>query len=302
MCKLCGQQFLARKTSTQYCSHKCSQRAYKIRKRATVEATHNEDISRLRKFSSKKITKKSTENKLSVEQLHILQYKEFLSVLEVSNLLGVCRATINNYCANGLLKCIKMNRKIFIRRKDIDNLFDSAPPYQVYRKAKRDSSKVVKEKVLIEIPPQEALEFYTAQEAADKYGYCKSTIHKMAARKGIPHVKYEGTYLYHKFLIDRVLAKSKSDDSIDEWYSDEEIKQLYAMSTSAVYSFVSEYGIPRKNDCGKTLYSRSHVDAVLKPRMGDSEITEWYSMDEICRIYGFIIGFKIIKDREQDDL
>ncbi len=123
VCKLCGQQFVARKTSTQYCSHKCSQRAYKIRKRAAVEIAHNEGVSRLRKFSSKKTTKKPPENKLSAEQLHILQYKEFLSVLEVSHLLGVCRATINNYCANGLLKCIKMNRKIFIRRKDIDTLY-----------------------------------------------------------------------------------------------------------------------------------------------------------------------------------
>ncbi len=184
-----------------------------------------------------------------------------------------------------------MNRKIFIRRKDIDTLFDSAPPYQVSRKAKRDPSETAKEKVPIEIPPQEALEFYTAQEAADKYGYCKSTIHKMATRKGIPHVKYEGTYLYHKFLIDRALGKNKPDDSIDEWYSVEEIKQLYAMSTGAVYSFVSEYGVPRKNDRGKTLYSKSQVDAVLKSRMGDSEITEWYSMEEIYQIYGFERGY-----------
>ncbi len=33
VCGLCGDSFIARKLTTQYCSHQCSQRAYKLRKR-----------------------------------------------------------------------------------------------------------------------------------------------------------------------------------------------------------------------------------------------------------------------------
>lgn len=40
-CQFCGKKFIARKTVTQYCSHTCSQRGYKERKR-------NERIERAR--------------------------------------------------------------------------------------------------------------------------------------------------------------------------------------------------------------------------------------------------------------
>lgn len=44
-CKWCGQIFIARKTSTNYCSHKCNNAAYKERIRQERIATYQKEIS-----------------------------------------------------------------------------------------------------------------------------------------------------------------------------------------------------------------------------------------------------------------
>ena len=44
-CKWCGQIFIARKTSTNYCSHKCNNAAYKKRIRQERIATYQKEFS-----------------------------------------------------------------------------------------------------------------------------------------------------------------------------------------------------------------------------------------------------------------
>ena len=58
------------------------------------------------------------------------------------------------------------------------------------------------------------------------------------------------------------------------------------MTKSSVYSFVSANGIPRKNEQGKTYYSKNHVDELLKNRLGDEGISEWYTAEDIYNKYG----------------
>ena len=44
ICKFCGEPFIAQKTTTRYCSHRCNSRAYKLRKKG-------EKISMPKKFN-----------------------------------------------------------------------------------------------------------------------------------------------------------------------------------------------------------------------------------------------------------
>ena len=44
-CKWCGQIFIARKTTTNYCSHKCNNAAYKERIRQERIATYQKEFS-----------------------------------------------------------------------------------------------------------------------------------------------------------------------------------------------------------------------------------------------------------------
>ncbi|CDN31916.1 transposase [Mucinivorans hirudinis] len=280
-CELCGSSFIARKLTTQYCSHQCSQRAYKLRKRdERIKAVADSETTTFGLAQ-----KKSNEFNPIQNDSTSLNRKEFLNVLEASELLGVCRATINNYCVQGKLKCIKMNRKIFIRRNDIEQLFESAPPYVVTpRKAKtQEPTEAVSEECITE--------FYTADELATKFGYSKSAIHKMAASKHIPKTTHNGSYLYSKRHFDEAFAGKQVDESITEWYTVEQIMELYSMTKNSVYSLTSERAITKKNQSGKTLYDKSEIDTILQPRLGDASIVEWYTNDEIKDVYGFEPGY-----------
>ena len=280
-CELCGSSFIARKLTTQYCSHQCSQRAYKLRKRdERIKAVADSETTTFGLAQ-----KKSNEFNPIQNDSTSLNRKEFLNVLEASELLGVCRATINNYCVQGKLKCIKMNRKIFIRRNDIEQLFESAPPYVVTpRKAKtQEPTEVVSEECITE--------FYTADELATKFGYSKSAIHKMAASKHIPKTTHNGSYLYSKRHFDEAFAGKQVDESITEWYTVEQIMELYSMTKNSVYSLTSERAITKKNQSGKTLYAKSEIDTILQPRLGGASIAEWYTNDEIKEAYGFEPGY-----------
>ena len=112
VCQFCGKEFIAHKMNTMYCSHQCSQRSYKVRLR-----------------------EQKLENVLQKENLPPVTSttlkKEYLSCDDVADLMGVSSTTVYRYCITGKIKCVNMNRKIFIRKLDIDALFQVDVPYQV---------------------------------------------------------------------------------------------------------------------------------------------------------------------------
>lgn len=322
VCALCGVHFLAKKLSTQYCSHKCSQRAYKLRvKDEKLAVAISEAKSKNKPLilqNTERQEKKSQKSNPLGNLLPILNEKEIISVAEAAILMGVERTTAYRYCVQGKLKCIKMNRKIFIRRKDIEGMFDYAQRYQVSPRAPSTKPKVVKPKAVTKSKPAEVKvniepilsvetktkptmskqadmsaisDFYTTAEAAAKYNVCKSAVTKRAASNNVPKIVYQGRTLYSKSHIDALFELKVDIDGISEWYSVDEIKDIYSMSTSGVYTFVSDNEMPRKNHRGKTLYSKEHVDALLAHRLAHNDITEWYSMEEIYEKYGLHPGF-----------
>ena len=114
VCQFCGKEFIAHKLNTMYCSHQCSQRSYKVR---------------LREQKLEKVLQKENLPPVTSTTLK----KEYLSCDDVADLMGVSSTTVYRYCITGKIKCIKMNRKIFIRKEDIDALFQTDMPYQVTR-------------------------------------------------------------------------------------------------------------------------------------------------------------------------
>jgi len=123
-CQYCGQAFVAQKTTTRFCSHKCASRAYKQRKREEkVGSTLKEQI--------KSVTSANSENLQSLQSLPIqtgnfinLRDKEFLSVQEAAILLGASRWTIQRMIQREELKAGKLGRRTIIPRSEIDNLFN----------------------------------------------------------------------------------------------------------------------------------------------------------------------------------
>lgn len=106
ICQHCGKEFTARTTKTQYCGDICAKRAYKIRLRASkVEASNKET------------------HLIKTKPIEELKTKEFLSVRDVSKLLGCSRQCVYNLIKSGKLKATNIQiKKTIVKRADIDEL------------------------------------------------------------------------------------------------------------------------------------------------------------------------------------
>ena len=155
VCEFCGKKFTAHKMTTRFCSHKCSQRSYKVRQREQKleKVVHQENLPDISPSTLK---------------------KEYLSCDDVAKLMGISSTTVYRFCVTGKMNCIRMNRKIFIRRADIDALFQFHIPYQVRR-----------------VISKPVAEYYSTAEVIEKFKVSKDTVFKYAATKNIPRLKHE---------------------------------------------------------------------------------------------------------------
>lgn len=249
-CSWCGNEFVARKTTTEYCSHRCSNLAYKARKRNEKVKTFEQEYSHR-----------------ETQQAEIV-HREYLTPSEVAKLLGIDRVTVYRYMWSGVLTGVQFKGKTLIRRKDIDKLFDEPKPYQKrLRKA-----------------PAPITEFYTNDELREKFGVSLSWIFKVGKNMNIPKVMQRGKTLWSKKHFDTVFARQQSDESITEWYTAEDMRQKFDMTSSAVYSLVYTYKIHKKKVRNEVFYSKRHVDAA-KGLAVPAE-PEYYTSAEAMERYG----------------
>ena len=106
ICQHCGEEFTAKTSVTKYCGDPCSKRAYKARKRAEkIEASNQE-------------TQQIIERPI-VE----LQTKEFLSIADACQVFGISRTTLWRIIKKGRLKVAKLDRRVIIRKADLQSIF-----------------------------------------------------------------------------------------------------------------------------------------------------------------------------------
>jgi excisionase family DNA binding protein len=106
ICQFCANEFTARTTVTKYCSHRCASMAYKARQRGN-------DIVRSNQETTETISAPIIE----------LQAKDFLSVSDASELLGLSRWTLSRAINDGRLNIVRFGKRIVIKRTEIDRLF-----------------------------------------------------------------------------------------------------------------------------------------------------------------------------------
>lgn len=174
-CEWCGKDFIAYKVTTRFCSKQCNSYAYK-------DMLRNQRI-------------KLVQYSIIVQEQNETDSKEYLSPKETAMLLSVDRVTIYRYLWDGLLPCIRMRGKTFIRKADIEKMFDEAKPYQKRHK---------NERALI-------TEFYTTAEILDKYGISESGLYKIAKSENIPKMFQRGKSYWSKKHIDAYFAKKAVD-------------------------------------------------------------------------------------------
>lgn len=253
ICQFCGNEFIARKTVTKYCSQKCASKAYKQRQREAKIENNN---------------KKERLSKPNSTDLSILRDREYFTVSKAALLLGVSRATMYRYLAANIIKSLVIRGKTFVRRQDIDILFENAEPYQ---------TKVRPDKASID-------EFYTVQEIKEKYNVKERWVYNVVSKKKIPKVFHRGKNLYSKKYVDKFFMKQETDTNITKWYSMQEIQEKFNMTAIAVYSFVSEKSIPKKKEGRIAYYSKEHVDIAKGIDIPIEE--KYYTTEEAMEKYG----------------
>ncbi|WP_422091084.1 helix-turn-helix domain-containing protein [Tenacibaculum ovolyticum] len=178
-CLNCGEMFESQKVTTKYCSHKCNQKHYKLRKR--LEKKQNTEAEVLKQSKVKP--------KIKAIDLAFIKDKEFLSVNEVALLFGCNKKTVYRMIENKVLNAVNLNHRMTkIRRIDIDDLFNNSIPKP-------------NKKVNLKID-----DCYSISEIKEKYKVSDNGLRAMAKRNKIPKTYIQRFAYYPKKEIDALFS------------------------------------------------------------------------------------------------
>lgn len=245
ICAWCGKEFIAQKTTTACCSKQCANALYKKRKRDEAIKINNQNI----------------EKKIEEKPITIIKDKPFLRITETAIYLGITRPTIYGYIKRGELKVIRLGFKYFLKKEDIEKLFNTPIEFHTPTKEKAPIT-----------------DFYTTSEVKGKYHVNESWIFVIAKKHNIPRTFNRGKTYWSKKHIDAYFAKKAPDPDITEWYSTQEMQEKFGMTLSAIYTFAYKNAIPKKKEGIMVYYSKKHVDiakGIAKP-----EETMYYTVAE----------------------
>lgn len=115
ICNHCGKSYIAHKTTTRYCSLICNSRDYKLKvKQDKIKKTLIEQQNIICSTQESNIINPNS-----------LLSKNYLSIQDTADLIGVSRWTINRMVKRGELQIHKFGRKKIIQKSQIENLFKS---------------------------------------------------------------------------------------------------------------------------------------------------------------------------------
>ena len=247
-CEFCGKEFYAQKVSTRYCSKRCNELAYKQRRRQRqiIEA----------------------EARVLQKPIEDVKEKEFLSLNDTAVLMGISKRCVYDLIHAGVLQAFRLTSRLTIVRKaDIEKMFEG----RVYTKKVKPERKPI-------------TEFYTTTEIKEKFGVSESWVFKIGKEKNIPKILHHGKTYWSKQHVEKHFSKHIENNAIVEWYSVQDMMEKFNMTTSAVYCFVSKYGIPKKKVKSSVFYSKQHVDAAKDINEPPKE--EFYTMKEAVEHFG----------------
>ena len=249
-CGVCGKEFVASKMSVKYCCRGCERVAF-----------------RRREAEKKKREKENAESLRNAERNNFLRDKAFLSPEDVSVLFNDSLPTVYRYFQTGLIKAVKIRNKTFVRYSDIERVFDDATPYRKRRYQRKEEQ-----------------EYYTLREIMEKYNIGRKAVWGRCDRLGIPKI-YEGrNTFFSKKAIDAHFADLLEEIDIDNYYTADQIMEMYNMTRTAVITFVMRHKVPRVNRNGKVFYSKVHIDCIK--RKDDSIDPDWSTYEEAMEKYG----------------
>ena len=211
ICEHCGNHFIARKCSTQFCSKRFAEHAYKALKR--------------KEHVERELLKADNQINSDVKSL------EFLSPAQCAKLLGVCRRYLYYYLESNSIPCYQFKGKTRIRRANIEKLFDQNQEY--IKRSQKETNPIT--------------EFYSTCEIKEKFNISNSWLFRIAQKRNIPKTTHRGKTLWSKKHCVKIFGKKDYEiGEITEWYSASDVCDKFNMSLSQVYNLVNREHIPKK--------------------------------------------------------
>ncbi|MBY0244352.1 MAG: helix-turn-helix domain-containing protein [Sphingobacteriaceae bacterium] len=187
ICQHCSNEFTARTTTTLYCSHRCNSAAYKAKQRAGKVEQSNKETQRIKS-----------------RPIEGLKEKEFLTVTQVSKLIGCSRQNVYKLINTGKLKATNiLEKKTIVKRSEVDKLFkeptNRTQPEGIPETQKQELDNWV------QAGGFDIADCYNLTEVQNKYGISEKALHNLIERNNIPKIK-KGWYAYvPKMVIDKLL-------------------------------------------------------------------------------------------------
>ncbi len=135
--------------------------------------------------------------------------------------------------------------------------------------------------------------YLSVAETCTLMGISRRTVYRMI-RQGLLSVAKAGsrtilrrTDIDQLFDLPQPEKKKKQQQPVNEFYTVQEIEQLYHIKYGRLNTIVKENDIPKTVHNGRLLVSKPHIDRYFKrTRRDTSIITEWYTVQEIQEKYG----------------
>ena len=206
---------------------------------------------------AKRLRKKRQQDLINgIEPIMDLQHQEYLTFSKAAILMGCTRQYIYKLVANGKLKASRLSsRMAFVRKADIENMFEGNPYKRVIPASKSKSCKKAK----TEKPTQkqestkgkeenEVLDYYSGDEVMSIYKVKKSWLYTSAKRNQIPMCRIAGKNYYSKRHIDEFFGTAVDIHSITEWVTADNVEDAFSMSKSALRAYTYRHKIPTKRE------------------------------------------------------
>ena len=140
----------------------------------------------------------------------------------------------------------------------------------------------------------EKQEYFTFSQAARLMGVSRQYIYKLVKEEKLRASRLSGKMSLIRRADIELMLKSKpyermvpkEDFKITEYYTAEEIAQKYKVNAKWVWTYTRQHKVPKVRIRQFNYYSKKHIDAAFAKYEVDSDLTEWYTPEEIQEKYG----------------
>lgn len=106
VCEHCKEEFIAKTTTTRFCSHRCNNAAYKLRlKEIKIKQSNMETAT------------------IKITPIYETMMKAYYTVDDLSQIFGLSKRTFYRILERGELPSAKLGGKTFVKKEAIEDLF-----------------------------------------------------------------------------------------------------------------------------------------------------------------------------------